>query len=74
MAVINSYTNWGKLKEVWLGDVYPSHFYDHLKSEVRDVFYKLTESTKQVLAVIAYFAQFMQVWQHLRRRDLDFGY
>lgn len=52
MAVINSYTNWGKLKEVWLGDVYPSHFYDHLKSEVRDVFYKLTESTKQDLAVI----------------------
>lgn len=50
--LVNSYTNWGKLKEVWLGDVYPSHFYDHLESQVRDVFYELTESTKQDLAVI----------------------
>ncbi len=49
---INSYTNWGKLKEVWLGDVYPSHFYDHLESQVRDVFYELTERTKQDLSVI----------------------
>lgn len=50
--LVNSYTNWGKLKEVWLGDVYPSHFYDHLESQVRDVFYELTERTKQDLSVI----------------------
>lgn len=49
---VNSYTNWGKLKEVWLGDVYPSHFYDHLESQVRDVFHELTERTQQDLAVI----------------------
>ena len=52
MKTVNSYTNWGKLKEVWLGDIYPSHFYDHLESQVRDVFYELTENTKQDLAVI----------------------
>lgn len=50
--MVNSYTNWGKLKEVWLGDVYPSHFYDHLDSEVRDVFYEITENTQQDLSTI----------------------
>lgn len=50
--LVNSYTNWGKLKEVWLGDVYPSHFYDHLESRVRDVFYELTDSTKHDLSII----------------------
>lgn len=50
--LVNSYTNWGRLKEVWLGDVYPSHFYDHLESQVRDVFYELTERTKQDLSAI----------------------
>ena len=50
--LVNSYTNWGKLKEVWLGDVYPSHFYDHLESQVRDVFYELTDRTKQDLSII----------------------
>lgn len=52
MSTVNSYTNWGKLKEVWLGDVYPSHFYDHLEPQVRDVFYDLTERTKQDLSAI----------------------
>lgn len=49
---INSFTNWGKLEEVWLGDVYPASWYDHLESEVRDCFYHITEITKQDLAVI----------------------
>ena len=43
---VNSYTNWGRLEEVWLGDCYPAHFYDNLESEVRDIFYEITEKTK----------------------------
>jgi len=49
---INSFTNWGQLEEVWLGDCYPAHFYDHLESEVRDVFYAITQKTQEDLAVI----------------------
>lgn len=49
---INSYTNWSHLEEVWLGDCYPAHFYDHLESEVRDVFYEITEKTQADLAII----------------------
>ena len=49
---INSYTNWGRLEEVWLGDCYPAHFYDNLESEVRDIFYEITEKTQEDLTVI----------------------
>ena len=49
---INSFTNWGRLEEVWLGDCYPAHFYDHLESEVRDIFYEITEKTQEDLTVI----------------------
>jgi hypothetical protein len=52
MPRVNSYTNWGKLEEVWLGDCYPAHFYDHLESEVRDIFYEITEKTKEDLHII----------------------
>jgi hypothetical protein len=49
---INSFTNWGRLEEVWLGDCYPTDFYDHLESEVRDIFYEITEKTQKDLAII----------------------
>ena len=49
---VNSYTNWGLLEEVWLGDCYPAHFYDHLESEVRDIFYEITQKTQEDLAII----------------------
>ena len=49
---VNSFTNWGRLEEVWLGDCYPKHFYDHLESEVRDIFYEITQKTQEDLAVI----------------------
>ena len=52
MSVTNVHTKWGRLEEVWLGDVYPTHFYEHLESEIRDVFYEITEKTKEDLAVI----------------------
>lgn len=50
--LINSHNSWSQLEEVWLGDVYPADWYDHLAPEIRDVFYKITETTKQDLAVI----------------------
>ena len=49
---VNSFTNWGRLQEVWLGDCYPAHFYDNLESEVRDIFYEITQKTQEDLAVI----------------------
>ena len=52
MSVIHSNDSWTRLREVWLGDVYPAHFYDHLTPEVRDVFYQITEWTQEDLATI----------------------
>ena len=52
LPIINSYTNWAPLEEVWLGDVYPASWYDHLPLEVRDCFHEITEKTQQDLAVI----------------------
>lgn len=49
---INSYNSWGRLREVWLGDVYPATWYDHLDSEVRDCFQHLTQITQQDLHII----------------------
>jgi hypothetical protein len=46
----NVHNNWDPLKEIWLGDVWPSHFYDDLTDHaVRDVFYQITEWTKEDL-------------------------
>lgn len=50
--MINSYDSWSQLQEVWLGDVYPAEWYDHLPVAVRDVFYQITEITKQDLLTI----------------------
>lgn len=52
LPVINSHNSWSPLEEVWLGDVYPCEWYDHLDSEIRDVFHRLTDITKQDLEVI----------------------
>lgn len=52
MSLLNVHTAWGRLQEVWLGDVYPASWYDHLDSETRDCFHKITEITKADLAVI----------------------
>jgi len=49
---IHSHDSWSPLQEVWLGDVYPAEWYEHLAAPVRDVFQQLTEITKQDLAVI----------------------
>ena len=50
--VINSHNSWSQLEEVWLGDVYPASWYDHLKPEVRDVFQELTAITHEDLSTI----------------------
>ncbi len=52
---INSHNSWSKLEEVWLGDVYPREWYNHLEPEVRDVFYRITDTTKEDLSVIEKF-------------------
>lgn len=52
VPVVNSHDSWSTLEEVWLGDVYPSSWYDHLAPKVRDVFYELTEITQSDLAKI----------------------
>ena len=50
--LINSHNNWGKLEEVWVGDVYPVSWYDHLTPEVRDCFQEITERTQHDLQAI----------------------
>jgi len=50
--IINSHNSWSQLEEVWLGDVYPAEWYDHLESAVRDVFYELTAITREDLGTI----------------------
>lgn len=52
LPVVNAHNGWSRLEEVWLGDVYPAHWYDHLEPQVRDVFYHITEITKQDLTAI----------------------
>lgn len=52
MSIINSHNSWSQLEEVWLGDVYPESWYDHLDPEVRDVFQQITRITKEDLAII----------------------
>jgi len=49
---INSHNSWSLLEEVWLGDVYPVEWYEHLAPQVRDVFQKLTQITQQDLLLI----------------------
>lgn len=52
LPVINSHNSWSQLEECWLGDVYPESWYEHLDSQVRDVFQQLTEITQQDLTAI----------------------
>ena len=69
MPLINSHNGWSPLQEVWLGDVYPASWYDHLAPDVRDVFYKLTEITKQDLDSIQRVLQNFGVTVHRPHYD-----
>lgn len=52
MSKICSHTGFQPLKEVWLGDTYPSHFYNHCDSETQDIFGKITELTNTDLNLL----------------------
>ena len=52
MNEILVHNNWDPLEEIWLGDVWPEHFYDDLDPEIRDAFYQITEWTKHDLNII----------------------
>ena len=46
MPIIESFTGFQPLEEVWIGGTYPTSFYSHLSNEVQDTFGKITEQTK----------------------------
>ena len=52
LPVINSHDSWSQLEEVWLGDVYPVRWYDHLAPEHYEALYSITEKTHQDLAAL----------------------
>ena len=69
IPTINSHDSWSPLQEVWLGDVYPSEWYEHLAAPVRDIFQRLTEITQQDLTVIQHQLESMNV--RVRRPHYD---
>jgi hypothetical protein len=46
---ISTYTGFQPLKEVWLGGVYPTEFYNHYDNKTQDIFGKITELTNKDL-------------------------
>lgn len=53
MTTINSHTGFQPLKEVWLGDTYPDHFFDHLKNhQLRDLCLQVSDMTRKDLSLI----------------------
>ena len=65
MPLINAWNGWDPLEEVWLGDCWPVEFFEHLDGEVRDNFQKISEMTREDLAVIE---QFLTDWGVTVRR------
>jgi hypothetical protein len=47
--IVRSFTGFQPLRETWLGDCYPIHYYDHFDNKSRDFFSYITEITKQDL-------------------------
>jgi len=45
MRIIESFTGFQPLEEVWIGGTYPEKFYNDLPNEVQDIFGKITEKT-----------------------------
>jgi len=69
LPTINSHNSWSRLEEVWLGDVYPASWYDHLDSQIRDVFIELTEITQQDLNSIQTILEQFQITVRRPRYD-----
>lgn len=70
-SMINSFDSWNPLEEVWLGDCYPAHFYDHFDRDVRDTFRVITEWTQEDLGVIEQFLKSRGVTVRRPRYDSD---
>ncbi len=68
--MINVHNNWDPLEEIWLGDTWPTNFYDNIKNtEVKDAFYQLTEWTKEDLTAIQ--KKFEEFDVIVRRPEID---
>ena len=46
MKIIESFTGFQPLQEVWIGGTYPNEYYNHLPNKVQDTFGKITEQTE----------------------------
>lgn len=46
-TAVHSHCQFFPLKEVWIGGVYPDHFYEHLGSQAHDAFSFIAETTRQ---------------------------
>jgi len=55
MTKICAYNGWDPLKEVWLGDVWPEHFYDDFPADVKEHFKTITQWSKEDLSKIESF-------------------
>lgn len=49
---ISSHTGFQPLKEVWLGDTYPSNYYDDFSNQEQDLLCEISEKTKEDLTKI----------------------
>lgn len=47
MKIIESFTGFQPLEEVWIGGVYPTSFYKHLPNQVEDAYCYITEITNE---------------------------
>ena len=49
MKIIESFTGFQPLEEVWIGGTYPTTFYSHLPNKIEDTFCYITEITQKSL-------------------------
>ena len=50
--IVRSFTGFQPLRETWLGDCYPIHYYDHFDNKSRDFFSYITEIIKNIITKI----------------------
>jgi len=67
--LINSHFGFTPLQEVWLGDCYPEHWYDHLPNDVADPLRIITEWTKQDITKLQRFLEQRNIVVHRPRFD-----
>jgi hypothetical protein len=67
--MIESYSGFQPLKEVWLGDVYPAAWYDNFDSKTQDFFCQITEFTKSDLSKIE--KKLIELGVVVRRPEFD---